>query len=156
MFETERRERLLRDALSKRMKQFARSLNKRHSVDFHHYWSFDEMMEYIDESVEENPEQVEKFFVANTTLGRENYGLKFSLNGTVSGERPILFFDCGVHAREWIAPMQCMYIIHEFCDHPYDYMDILESVDLIVVPVVNPDGYEHSRESVRNVNLNEL
>ena len=23
----------------------------------------------------------------------------------------ILFFDCGIHAREWIAPATCLYVI---------------------------------------------
>ena len=29
----------------------------------------------------------------------------------------ILFFDCGIHAREWIAPASCLYVIQEW-DRP--------------------------------------
>ena len=27
--------------------------------------------------------------------------------------KPLVFISCGIHAREWIAPASCMYIIHQ-------------------------------------------
>ena len=28
---------------------------------------------------------------------------------------PILFFDCGIHAREWISSATCLFLIQELC-----------------------------------------
>jgi Zinc carboxypeptidase len=34
--------------------------------------------------------------------------------------------------------MTAMYIIHELVEHDYEFPDILDQVDIVVVPVANP------------------
>jgi murein tripeptide amidase MpaA len=60
-----------------------------------------------------------------------------------------IWIGCGQHAREWIAPASCMYLVDAIAkgagtkNSPFD--QILTEYQLLVAPLVNPDGYEYSR-----------
>lgn len=45
--------------------------------------------------------------------------------------------------------MVAIRVMHEFFSHYYDYLDVLEVIDIIIMPVSNPDGYEFSRNEDR-------
>ena len=51
---------------------------------------------------------------------------------------------CDLHAREWMTPLSCAYLIQEFSKEDTDLNDLLDRFDVILSPVSNPDGYEHS------------
>lgn len=53
-----------------------------------------------------------------------------------------IFIDAGIHAREHIAPASALYIINQLVDPQSNYSHLLNDLDFIVQPVVNPDGYE--------------
>ena len=55
----------------------------------------------------------------------------------------------GIHAREWISPAAVTYVINELVEHREQQPQSLRSVDWYILPVVNPDGYEHSHSSNR-------
>jgi hypothetical protein len=52
---------------------------------------------------------------------------------------------CGLHAREWISPQTCMYLIFSLLNNP----DLLRTVEFVIFPLVNPDGYIYSRTTDR-------
>mmetsp|Transcript_1991 Transcript_1991/g.2851 ORF Transcript_1991/g.2851 Transcript_1991/m.2851 type:complete len:595 (+) Transcript_1991:624-2408(+) len=60
-----------------------------------------------------------------------------------SGDKPIIFFFCGIHAREWLPPAFCTYmaetLVNNGAGHP-----LLDKVKFLICPVANPDGYEYS------------
>lgn len=61
-------------------------------------------------------------------------------------ELPIVFYFCGEHAREWIPPMFCVYLAEKLLeaegrDGPHT---LLNDVNFVILPVMNPDGYEYS------------
>lgn len=65
-------------------------------------------------------------------------------------EKPVLFIEGGMHAREWISPAFTLYIINQLLENPA----YTEKLDWIVLPVVNPDGYEYTWTTVRfNTNI---
>jgi extracellular matrix protein 14 len=37
--------------------------------------------------------------------------------------------------------MTAMYFIHELVEHSYEFPNILNAVEFVVIPVANPDGY---------------
>ena len=55
----------------------------------------------------------------------------------------------GIHAREWIAPAIATYTINELLTKRNTYADLLNEVDIYILPNANPDGYEYSRSSDR-------
>lgn len=54
-----------------------------------------------------------------------------------------------IHAREWATTPVTLYAIHRLVEDLRDEdRDLLENIDWIIYPMVNPDGYEYSHESV--------
>ncbi|KAK5642383.1 hypothetical protein RI129_008550 [Pyrocoelia pectoralis] len=82
----------------------------------------------------------------------QNIGTTYEKRGMVviqissnpSANNPIIFIDGGIHAREWIAPAQVLYIINQLVENPAN-RDLLDDVDWHILPVANPDGYEYSQ-----------
>ncbi|KAF5301245.1 hypothetical protein FQR65_LT00945 [Abscondita terminalis] len=73
--------------------------------------------------------------------GRDVKVIKISSNP--EGNKPVIFVDAGIHAREWLAPSQALFIITRLVEDP-KYRYLLNKVDWHILPVVNPDGYEYS------------
>ncbi|XP_001856169.2 carboxypeptidase B [Culex quinquefasciatus] len=121
----------------------------RATVDFDHFWSTEEIYQYLDELAAEFPNLVKVETVGQTHEGRDIKSVTISTtNGQVSGTKPVIFIDAGVHAREWAAIMSTVYLIHELVEHSDLYANMLQK-DWVIVPVGNPDGYEFSRTSNR-------
>lgn len=45
-----------------------------------------------------------------------------------------------MHAREWIGPSIVTYIVNELTQNRTANQDILDSVDIYITPIANPDG----------------
>ena len=92
----------------------------------------------------ESPEVTTLFEVGTTHEGRTMWGIRITAPGDTTNRNRILFNGCQ-HAREWIAVMVPVYIAEHLIDGWYDDPEIqsfLETTEIIIVPIVNPDGYE--------------
>ncbi|XP_068446845.1 carboxypeptidase O-like [Clinocottus analis] len=71
--------------------------------------------------------------------------LKIGLN--TGKKKKAIWMDCGIHAREWIAPAFCQYfvwqILEEYKSAP-KMQEMLKNMDIYVTPVLNIDGYVYS------------
>ncbi|CCG58660.1 Protein CBG05161 [Caenorhabditis briggsae] len=68
------------------------------------------------------------------------------------GSKISMWIDGGIHAREWISPATAMYIAHELIlgyDNDATVAKLMDHIDFYILPVMNPDGYEYSREKNR-------
>lgn len=89
--------------------------------------------------------------LGNSLEGRPIRGIRFSapdLPGNPRSGRPVVLINGGQHAREWINHMTSMFVADQMLER-YAAGDVriraaLERAEIIVVPVVNPDGYEFS------------
>lgn len=63
--------------------------------------------------------------------------------------RDSVFLDAGIHAREWIAPATALYWINQLVDPQSNYSKLLDRLDFVIQPVVNPDGYEYTFNAFR-------
>ena len=54
----------------------------------------------------------------------------------------------GIHAREWIAGSMATYLINELTK-PGGAINIIDHLNIHVLPIANPDGYEYSRNFER-------
>jgi carboxypeptidase A2 len=57
--------------------------------------------------------------------------------------------DAMMHAREWVTTPVTLYSIHRLVEDLVDEdRDLLHNIDWIILPIVNPDGYEYSHTTV--------
>ncbi|KAF2368759.1 Peptidase M14 carboxypeptidase A [Trinorchestia longiramus] len=57
-----------------------------------------------------------------------------------ASNKPVIFIDGGIHAREWISPAFLMYAATQLVENT----DLLLGAEWQLVPVLNPDGYVHT------------
>jgi murein tripeptide amidase MpaA len=75
------------------------------------------------------------------------------IGAQTDANKPIVWIDGCIHAREWISCSTACYIIRQLIDE-YNANDeqtkyLLDKFDFYILPVTNPDGYEFSRTEVR-------
>ncbi|XP_065341262.1 carboxypeptidase B-like [Cloeon dipterum] len=83
------------------------------------------------------PDIATELVLTNTPEGRKVKVLKLS-NGN-AGQKA-LWFDCAMHAREWITPPVCLRIIDEVIADPA----LRDMADWYIAPLANPDGYNYT------------
>lgn len=63
-----------------------------------------------------------------------------------------VWFQCSIHSREWISNAVCQYIVSYLVSNygiNEEVTSLLNTVELIVMPFVNPDGYKWTWSSSR-------
>lgn len=104
------------------------------------------------ERLEQTNESLAKVFTLgqsyeNTTI----YGIKITSNVT-SSNKPVFFMNCGIHAREWISISTCTYIMRELVlnyNQDKAVTHLVDTLEWIIVPVVNVDGYQYTHTTER-------
>ncbi|RMZ93180.1 carboxypeptidase A2 [Brachionus plicatilis] len=113
--------------------------------DYGKYHTLDEISKWMNDTQAAYPKFVSVFNVSRSYEGRTINVLKISVPS--SSKKPAIWFDGGIHAREWISPATVIYMAHMFLSNysiDPDVTKILDSFDLYVLPVFNPDGYEYT------------
>merc|ERR1712168_927895 len=85
------------------------------------------------------------FSVGRTYEGRDMVGIKIG-----SGNKPAVWIDGGIHAREWISPATVMYFLNKLLTSGDSRAkQVLDMYDFYFLPVFNPDGYQYTHMSRR-------
>ncbi|KAK5642673.1 hypothetical protein RI129_008840 [Pyrocoelia pectoralis] len=115
-------------------------------ISFEKYHRYAEIQEYLTYLSVEYPKLA---YLTHYGVSYENRNLS-AIHITTGGEepKPIIFIDAGIHAREWIAPAQALYILHELIENKNN-KHMIEKVDWVIIPLANPDGYEYSHTTDR-------
>lgn len=104
----------------------------------------------------DNPKLVKLFEMPNKTLeGRTVYGLEIAADVKRDDGRPVFYIDAVHHAREWPAAEYTMIFAHHLVEQfgkNKRITGLLKKGRVILVPLVNPDGFDYSRESVLSLN----
>ncbi|XP_055611892.1 carboxypeptidase B-like [Uranotaenia lowii] len=108
-----------------------------------------EINQYLSELAAKYPSRVRVEEIGKSTEGRSMKTITIAAKDNPE-QKPVVFVDAGIHAREWIAPSTALYIIQQLVEYP-DRNDaaLLEKFNWIILPVVNPDGYEYSHTDDR-------
>lgn len=123
------------------------------------YSDYRRLTDYNNEMAElakKNPSLVKLFEMEQPSLeGRTIYGLEIAADVKSEDGRPIFYMDGVHHAREWPASeftmMYAHFLVEEFGKNP-EITSLLKKTRVILVPIVNPDGFNYSRESVTSIN----
>jgi len=90
------------------------------------------------------PNLVTLINLGNSYEGRELLAVKVT-SGTAT--KPAVWFDGGLHAREWITVSVTVWMLNQLlADYNRDPVvtKLVDSLDIYVLPVFNPDGYVYT------------
>lgn len=93
-------------------------------------------------------ETVSRFAIGQSIEGRTVYALRISTPPAPdAAPKPTFLITSGQHAREWIGVSSGMYIadrlVRQYATNP-QIAALVDNVEFVIVPVVNPDGYNHT------------
>jgi len=89
--------------------------------------------------------------IGNTHIDGKDYANDIHLVTFGSNPDHIIFFDCGMHAREWISSATCLYLIQKLAtlfSNKKSKSPLLH-YQWQFIPMANPDGYEISHKGDR-------
>ena len=102
---------------------------------------------HIDQFLLDHADIATGIVIGQSHEGRDIRGIVINAGG---GEKPAVLFNGTQHAREWISPPSTMYIADTLADlYGIDptITGLLDRVEVIVIPIVNPDGYAFTYEA---------
>jgi hypothetical protein len=116
---------------------------------FENYHPWADIRDYVQDLAAQYPNLASYEIIGMSLEGRDIFAIRITGNnmsgtGTPPGQRPIIFFNGCQHAREWVSPATVVYIadrlLRNYTSDPR-IQTIMDNVEFIIVPVVNPDGY---------------
>jgi murein tripeptide amidase MpaA len=89
--------------------------------------------------------------IGKSSQNRDLLILKLGVNHQ-SNNKPVIWIDGGIHAREWISPATVLYFIQTLVDgvknNDATIVKLVNTYDWYFLPVANPDGYEYTHTNV--------
>ncbi|KAA0189473.1 hypothetical protein HAZT_HAZT010745 [Hyalella azteca] len=111
-----------------------------------------EVENFLDELVVKHPDQARVKQIGKTENGTPIHMMiiksQISPAASLAGANnvsPVVFLDSGTHAREWLSVSTSLYAIQQLLEQP---SSPARQVEWRIVPVVNPDGYAYSWNTV--------
>ncbi|KAL7862836.1 hypothetical protein SRHO_G00118200 [Serrasalmus rhombeus] len=112
------------------------------------YHTLDEIYSFIDMLVKENPRLVSKIVIGQSYERRPLNVLKFS----TGSNRPGIWIDTGIHSREWVTQASGTWfakMIATSYNRDPALTAILNTFDIFLEIVTNPDGFQFTHTSDR-------
>jgi carboxypeptidase T len=112
------------------------------------YTSYQETIEFLKRAMSAHPHLIRLQSIGETWEGRPIMLATISLDVTYADDKPALLYTGSIHAREWIGNELAIKFIQYVIDN-YRFNPKLQSAltrnTLYMVPCLNPDGFEYSR-----------
>lgn len=115
-------------------------------MNWRQYQSYETITAWLDCLAIQYPAIVTSIEIGKSSEGRPLRVLKI---GKGSTNRTEIFIDGGIHAREWASPAAVTFIIHNLVEASGNFQHILDNLNIYVLTLANPDGYEYSRNHDR-------
>jgi murein tripeptide amidase MpaA len=125
---------------------------------FNCYRTHEQIFEVLDIYVQQNPSILTKFAISSTVRNRTIWAYKLSTRRNLKA----LYIQSLIHAREWVTGSSTVYALSRWLDDISNKRTApTDTYDLIIVPVLNIDGYEiswttdrYQRKNANGVDLN--
>jgi len=112
------------------------------------YKSYDQTVEFLKQCVKQYPTLISIESIGKTWENRDIMLAKVTLNVENADLKPALLFTGTIHAREWIGNELAVsfidYLLKNYNTNPQILKTITKNT-LYIVPCLNPDGFEYSR-----------
>lgn len=123
-------------------------------MSYKNYQRLSVLHEHLDSLETSYPWKAKTFIVGTSHEGRNIKGIRITSNVTEGTDKPAIWLDGGIHAREWVSPATVMYIIDALLgeveqDKAEKMSELLEMFQFYISPSINPDGYEYSHDHDR-------
>ena len=115
------------------------------------YHPLNEIYDYIDELVTANPTLASQDVLGQSVQGRDIVGLRITAPGDPSGRVQVAINGCQ-HAREWVSPTTVLFVVEQLLNgygNDQQITDLMDRIEFVVVPMVNPDGYNYTWTNYR-------
>ncbi|XP_055625797.1 carboxypeptidase B-like [Toxorhynchites rutilus septentrionalis] len=120
--------------------------NDRSCISERYLWH-EEVNKYLAGLAQSYGNKIEIFSRAISYEGREIQTVRISPDIQRKREKRLcVLIDAGIHAREWITVSVALYVIQQLVERDAINSRLLRNFDWIILPLLNPDGYEYSRE----------
>ena len=126
------------------------------SFNYKKYHRYDVMVSHLESLVANHSTSAEIVDVGTSYEGRTIKAIRMTadISSAESDDKPMLWLDGGIHAREWVSPSTVMYIIDAILgEHETDKADkmaaLLAKFQIVIAPCINPDGYEYTHTKER-------
>ncbi|XP_068165228.1 carboxypeptidase O-like [Antennarius striatus] len=110
--------------------------------DYYKYHPMPEIHSWMVQTAKDHPGLVTIVEYGQTYEKRVITLLKIGLN--TGAKKKAVWMDCGIHAREWIAPAFCQYFVRQILQayrSDEKMKEMMRNMDFYVTPVLNIDGY---------------
>ncbi|KAI0236891.1 Carboxypeptidase A2 [Lamellibrachia satsuma] len=111
------------------------------TFNIHIYHTYDEIVRWLRLLGSTTRTECRVFSIGNSYEGRPLVVIRI---GGVAPEKPVVWIDAGIHAREWIAPATAVYLIAKLVGGSTHVTQLLRHYTIYVMPVANPDGYQYT------------
>ncbi|XP_034246473.1 carboxypeptidase B-like [Thrips palmi] len=113
-------------------------------LTFSKIMTYAEVAAYLRALQRAHPRVVRVGSVGRSVEGRDIPYVRVSASlDAKQSKTPVMLVDALMHAREWATLPAALYFLQQAVEH------VDKGLDVVVVPVLNPDGYEYSRTKDR-------
>nr|XP_054773472.1 carboxypeptidase B-like [Lytechinus pictus] len=118
--------------------------------DYTRYHTYDEIQQWVSDIVTEYSDITSHFLLTTSYEGRPINGFRIRGRNSVASNPPppAVWFEGGIHAREWISPATVMWftakLLQDYEDGDELAMSMFDNMDWYIVPSLNPDGYTYT------------
>ncbi|XP_077990776.1 carboxypeptidase B-like [Glandiceps talaboti] len=114
------------------------------NYEVYHRWA--EIDQWVKDTAARYPDLAKEFIIGKSYENRVMRALKIGVD--TGSDKYAVWYNGGIHAREWVSPATVMWMTNQFLeDYTNDVAQVktlLETFDLYVLPVMNPDGYDYT------------
>jgi carboxypeptidase T len=133
----------------------ARAASPTMPAGYEAYHTYAEMEAFLDATVAAYPHIAHKFSIGKSHEGRHIWALKISDNVHLDEDEPEVLLDSLTHARERLTVEMNLYLIRlltEGYGTNQRITSIVDSTEIFIIPMVNPDGgeYDIASDKFRN------
>ncbi|XP_050355254.1 carboxypeptidase B-like [Nymphalis io] len=119
--------------------------------DYNNYHRYDKIHSYL-KSIEEEYSNSNEIFIKLVEAGttdedRPLIYLSVTSKSSVKTQKPVVIIEAGINPREWITVPAAINIVDKLVE--VNQKSFIQNLEWIIIPVLNPDGYEYTHTNLR-------